>query len=52
MSGARTSRPEFACKKNQRRSNQAGPAQQPETIEKTKERRLLVDHSRQLRFRV
>src|SRR5712664_2909268 len=52
MSGAGTSRPEFACEENQRGSDQAGATQQPETIEKAKECRLLVDHSRQLCFRV
>ena len=32
MCGARTSRPEFRCEENQRCSNQAGAAQQPEAI--------------------
>src|SRR5467141_2221559 len=52
MSGARTSRPEFASEENQRRPEHASAAQQPETIEKAKKCRLLVDHSRQLCFRV
>ncbi|MGB2890673.1 MAG: hypothetical protein WBC04_23520 [Candidatus Acidiferrales bacterium] len=50
--GTRTNRPEFAREENQRRSDHAGAAQQPETIEKAKKCRLLVDHLRQLRFRV
>jgi hypothetical protein len=44
--GAWTGRPEFACEEYQWRSDQTRAAQQPETIEKTKKRRLLVDHSR------
>src|SRR2546425_4352309 len=43
-------RPEFACEENQRRSDHAGAAQQPEAIEKAKECRLLLNYSRQLRF--
>jgi hypothetical protein len=52
MRRARPSRPEIAYKENQRRSDQAGAAQQPETIEKAEKCRLLLDHSCQLRFRV
>jgi hypothetical protein len=52
MSGTGISRPHFACKENQRRPDHAGAAQQPKTIEKTKKCRLLLDHSRQLSFRV
>src|SRR5260370_12566337 len=47
--GAGTSRPDFAREENQRRSDQAGAAQQPETVEKTKKRRLLMNDSRYLR---
>src|SRR6267142_1839900 len=50
--GTRTGRPEFACQENQRRPEHASAAQQPEAIEKAKERRLLMNHSRQLCFRV
>src|SRR5229473_6876026 len=50
--GAGTSRPDFAREENQRRSDQAGAAQQPETVEKTKKRRLLMNDSRYLRFGV
>ena len=39
---AGTSRPDFAREENQRRPDQAGAAQQPKTIEKAKERRLLL----------
>src|SRR6266852_4808604 len=49
MSGARTSRPEFACKENQRRSDQAGAAQQPEAIEGCQERSLLIQDPAELR---
>ena len=52
MRGAGTSRPDFAREENQRRSDQAGAAQQPETVEKTKECRLLMNDSRYLRFGV
>src|SRR6266436_887960 len=52
MSGARTSRPEFACEENQRRSDQAGAAQQPEAIEGCQERRLLIQDPAELRVRV
>src|SRR6266700_4260868 len=50
--GAGTSRPDFAREENQRRSDQAGAAQQPETVEKTKKCRLLMNDSRYLRFGV
>src|ERR1700747_1653135 len=52
MSCARTTRPEFPREENQRRPDHAGAAQQPETIEKAKKCRLLVDHLGQLCFRV
>src|SRR6266481_397601 len=52
MSGARTSRPEFACEENQRRSDQAGAAQQPEAIEGCQERSLLIQDPAELRVRV
>src|SRR4029077_8386437 len=52
MASAWTSRPEFACEENQRCPNHAGAAQQPEAIKKAKECRLLMDHLRQLCFRV
>src|SRR6266481_6800397 len=52
MSGARTSRPEFACEENQRRSDQAGAAQQPEAIEGCQERRMLIQDPAELRVRV
>src|SRR5258708_26648150 len=52
MSGARTSRPEFACQENQRRSDQAGAAQQPEAIKRCKERSLLLQDPAELRVRV
>src|SRR5260370_37849716 len=50
--GARTSRPEFAREENQRRSDQAGAAQQPEAIEGCQERRLLIQDPAELRVRV
>src|SRR5258708_2969135 len=50
--GAGTSRPDFAREENQRRSDQAGAAQQPETVEKTKKCSLLMNDSRYLRFGV
>jgi hypothetical protein len=50
VSGARTRRPDFPREEDQRRSDHAGAAQQPEAIEKAKEGRLLLDDSRQLRF--
>lgn len=49
---SRTSRPEFACEENQRCSNQAGAAQQPEAIEGGQERSLLIQDAAQLRMRV
>ena len=51
MRGARTSRPELAREENQRSSDQAGAAQQPEAIEEAKKGCLLLDDSRQLCLR-
>src|SRR5256884_439813 len=48
--GARTSRPDFANKEDQRCADQAGAAQHPKAIEKAKKRCLLLNHSRHLRF--
>lgn len=43
---------EFSREENQRRADQAGAPQQPETIEESQERSLLGDDLRYLRLRV
>jgi len=43
MGSAGTSRPDFACEENQRRADQASATQNPEAVEKAKERCLLLD---------
>jgi hypothetical protein len=43
---ASASRLEFACQENQWCPDQARAAQQPEAVQKAKERRLLLDDSR------
>jgi hypothetical protein len=52
MSGARTSRLEFARQESQWRSDKTRAAQQPEAIEGCQERSLLVQDPTELRVRV